>query len=80
LCVTYIRLIFEYLIKTKEIMTTLNAKIENLLKQMNNDMLIEKLKETFGNMKMMKMNVAIQAELEERIGEDKLDAILDGLR
>ena len=61
-------------------MTTLNNKIENLVSQMPTAMLIEKLKETFSNMKMMKMNVAIQGELEERIGEDELDAILDGLR
>lgn len=61
-------------------MTTLNNKIEELVKNTNTELLIEKLIETLGNLKMASLNIAIQEELENRIGEDKLDNILDANR
>ena len=54
LCILYICCIFEYrkelttILKTK-IMTTLNNKIEELVKNTNTELLIEKLIETLDN-------------------------------
>ena len=63
-----------------QIMTTLEIKIENLVKTSTTEVLIEKLIETLGNIKMAVLNVMIQEELENRIGEDKLDDIIDANR
>lgn len=61
-------------------MTTLTTKIESTLKGLSTDNLIAKLIETMSNMKLAVLNVAIQEELELRIGEDKVDEIMDANR
>ncbi len=47
-----------------------------LIQSSTTEVLILKLKETLGNMKLSILNVSIQEELEKRIGEDKVDEIL----
>lgn len=61
-------------------MTTQENKINKIVKELNTENLIIKLIETLGVMKLAKINVAIQEELENRIGEDELDMILDANR
>ena len=53
---------------------------DEILTGLSTENLIEKLKETSKNIKLMGLNVDIQIELEKRIGEDKIDAILDEIR
>lgn len=54
----------------------LNAK----LNQATTEVLISTLKTIFNDMSKMSLNVMIQEELENRIGEDKLDVILNDFR
>ena len=54
----------------------LNAK----LNQATNEVLISTLKSIFNDMSKMSLNVMIQEELENRIGEDNLDLILNDFR
>ena len=54
----------------------LNAK----LNQATNEVLISTLKSIFNDMSKMSLNVMIQEELENRIGEDNLDVILNDFR
>ena len=54
-----------------------NTNIKNLVKESTTEILISKLIETMLNVKLGVLNVAIQEELESRIGENKVDAILE---
>ena len=54
----------------------LNAK----LNKATNEVLISTLKSIFNDMSKMSLNVMIQEELENRIGEDNLDLILNDFR
>jgi len=54
----------------------LNAK----LNQSTTEVLISTLKTIFNDMSKMSLNVMIQEELENRIGEDELDIILNDFR
>ncbi len=55
----------------------LENKIEALVTKSTNEVLIIKLIETLGDFKMAILNVAIQTELEKRIGEDAVGELID---
>ena len=55
---------------------TTQEKISDLVKKSDTNTLIKKLKEIRTDFTFMSLNVAIQEELENRIGEDGVDAIL----
>ena len=57
-----------------------NETITNLVKESTTEILISKLVETMKNIKLAVLNVAIQEELELRIGEDKVDEIMEAHR
>ena len=58
-------------------MKTLENTIKNTLKNSSNELLISKMVETLGDMKLATLNVAIQGELENRIGEDAVGDIIE---
>jgi hypothetical protein len=60
--------------------TELNNKIEKIVKASSIDILTLKLSEIWNNRKLMKLNIAIQEELENRLGEEEADKILDNIR
>ena len=55
---------------------TTQDKINSLVKNSTTEVLINKLIETIKDAKLALLMVAIQEELENRIGEDKVDEII----
>ena len=59
---------------------TIQDRINRLVKEMNTEILTQKLEETFDDLKLTKLRMSIQMELEERLGMDKTDDLMDVLR
>ena len=54
--------------------------INDIIRKTETNVLISTLTTIFHDMSKMSLNVMIQEELETRIGVNKLDNILDGIR
>jgi hypothetical protein len=61
-------------------MKTIEEKVKTLVEITTTELLVKKLIETLKDRRLMTLNIAIQQELEKRIGEDKLDLIIDANR
>ncbi len=61
-------------------MKTQAERLNDLINQSTNDTLILKLTEIYGDNKLVKMWIAIEMELENRLGEEAIDNIIEEIK